>query len=157
MEQILKQLEYKIFKYYEKNVDEVKDYVWDYKKLNNYITQLEHNESLNSFVRYYMKEFDLDIVIASQLICVIFDNFEDFHIIGEHDVYNYKRYKADVSKNFEPFFLIRENDKNLGICIRTDFKIEPNNIILTNTDGSNYKIIDVWNLPNVKLIECFKN
>jgi hypothetical protein len=104
-----------------------------------------------------MKEFDLDVVIASRNICVIFDNFKDFHIISEHDVYNYKRYKADVSENFEPFFLIRENDKNLGICIRTDFKIEPNNIILTNTDGSDYKIIDVWNLPSIKLIECFKN
>ncbi len=157
MEQILKRLEYKVFKYYEKNVDKVKDYVWDYKKPNNDITQLEHNKSLNSLIRYYMKEFDLDIVIPSKLICVIFDNFEDFHIISEHHVYNYKRYKADVSKNFEPFFLIIENNKNLGICIRTDFRIAPNNIILTNTDGSNYKIIDVWNLPNVKLIECFKN
>jgi len=157
MENLIKRLEYKIFKEYEKNVDKVKDYVWDYKKSNNDITQLEHNESLNGFVRYYMKEFDLDIVITSGLICVIFDNFKDFHIISEHDVYNYERHKADISKNFEPFFLIRENDKNLGICIRTGFKIEPNNIILTNTDGSNYKIIDVWNLPNVKLIEYFKN
>lgn len=157
MENLLKRLEYKIFKKYEKSIEEVKDYVWDYKKLNNDITQLEHNETLNGFIRYYMKEFDLDVVITSGVICVIFDNFEDFHIIGERDVYNYKRYKSDVPNDFEPFYLIKEEDNNIGIVIKTDIRIEPNNIILSNTDGSNYKIIDVWSLPSIKLIECFKN
>jgi len=149
MKEILKRLEYKTFKEYEKNVDKVKDYVWDYKKPNNDITQLEHNESLNSFVRHYMKEFNLDIIITSKLICDIFDNFKDFYIISEDDVYNMKKYKADFSKNFEPFFLIRENDKNLGICIRTDIRINPNNIILTNINDSNYKIIDVKNMGDL--------
>ena len=156
MENLLKRLEYKIFKKYEKIVDEVKDYVWDYKKPNNDITQLEHNETLNSFIRYYMKEFDLDVVITSGVICTIFDNFEDFHIISEHDVYNHKRYKSDIPRDFEPFFLIREDGNNIGVVIKTNIRIEPNNIILTNTDGSDYKIIDIWSLPSIKLIECFK-
>lgn len=156
MVNLLKRLEYKIFKKYEKIVDEVKDYVWDYKKPNNDITQLEHNKTLNSFIRYYMKEFDLDVVITSGIIGTIFDNFEDFHIIGENDVYNYKRYKCDISKDFEPFFFIREDGNNIGVVIITNIRIERNNIILTNTDGSNYKIIDVWSLPSIKLIECFK-
>lgn len=157
MENLLKRLEYKIFKEYEKRVDEVKDYVWDYKKPNNDITQLEHNKTLNSFIRYYMKEFDLDVVITSGVIGTIFDNFEDFHIIGKHDVYNYERYKSDITKDFEPFFFIRGDGYNIGVVIITNIRIEPNNIILTNTDGSNYKIIDVWSLPSIKLIECFKN
>lgn len=156
MKNLLKRLEYKIFKKYEKRIEEVKDYVWDYKKPNNDITQLEHNETLNGFIRYYMKEFDLDVVITSGAICTIFDNFEDFHIISGHDVFNYKRYKSDISDDFEPFFLIREEDNNIGVVIKTDIRIEPNNIILTNTDGSDYKIIDIWSLPSIKLIECFK-
>ena len=55
MENILKRLEYKIFKKYEKKIEDVKDYVWDYKKTNNDITQLEHNETLSRFVLFYMK------------------------------------------------------------------------------------------------------
>ena len=104
-----------------------------------------------------MKEFNLDVIITSGKICTIFENFEDFHIICEDDVYNYERYKSDITKDFEPFFLIREDGNNIGVVIKTDIRIEPNNIILTNTDGSNYKIIDIWSLPSIKLIECFKN
>lgn len=158
MEKLLKRFEYKIFKEYEKRIDDVKDYVWDYKCYQTKgITQLEHNETLNKFVLSYMKEFNLDVIITSGEICTIFENFEDFHIIGEADVYNYERYKSDITKDFEPFFLIREDGNNIGVVIKTDIRIEPNNIILTNTDGSNYKIIDIWSLPSIKLIECFKN
>ena len=157
MKNILTTIEYKIFKKYEKYFEDVKDYVWDYKKPNDDITQLEHNKTLGSFIRYYMKEFDLDVVITSGVIGTIFDNFEDFHIIGKHDVYNYERYKSDITKDFEPFFFIRGDGYNIGVVIITNIRIEPNNIILTNTDGSNYKIIDVWSLPSIKLIECFKN
>lgn len=157
MENKLKYLEYKIFKKYEKHFDGVKDCVWDYKKINDEITQIEHNETLNKFVLYYMKEFNLDIIITSPLICGIFDFFGNFLIIGKNDVYNHKRYISDISKGFEPFFLIREDGNNIGVVIRTDFRLEPNHIILTNTDGSDYKIIDVFNLPTIKLINCFKN
>jgi len=92
MENLLKSLEYKIFKKYEKKIEDVKDYVWDYKCCETEgITQLEHNKTLNSFIRYYMKEFNLDVIITSGKICTIFENFEDFHIICEDDVYNYER------------------------------------------------------------------
>ena len=158
MENLLKRLEYKIFKEYKKRVSNVTDYVWDYKWYQTKgITQLEHNETLNKFVLYYMKEFNLDVVITSGEICVIFENFGNFYIIGENDVYNYKRYISDIRNDFEPFYLIKEEDNNIGVVIKTDIRIEPNNIILTNTDGSNYKIIDIWSLPSIKLNECFKN
>ena len=158
MENLLKRLEYKIFKEYKKRVSNVTDYVWDYKWYQTKgITQLEHNETLNKFVLYYMKEFNLDVVITSGEICAIFENFGNFYIIGENDVYNYKRYISDIRNDFEPFYLIKEEDNNIGVVIKTDIRIEPNNIILTNTDGSNYKIIDIWSLPSIKLIECFKN
>jgi len=157
MENILKRLEYKIFKEYGKIVGVVTDYVWDYKSYQKGITQLEHNETLNKFVLYYMKEFNLDVVITSGEICTIFENFDNFYFIGENDVYNYQRYKSDISKDFEPFFLIKEDGNNIGVVIKTNFRIKSHHIILTNTDGSNYKIIDVWKLPNIKLIECFKN
>jgi hypothetical protein len=49
------------------------------------------------------------------------------------------------------------NKFNMSVKICRKIKELKTNIILTNTDDSNYKIIDVWNLPNVKLIECFKN
>ena len=66
MENLLKRLEYKIFKEYEKRVSNVTDYVWDYKNYQTKgISQLEHNETLNKFVLYYMKEFNLDVVITS--------------------------------------------------------------------------------------------
>ena len=156
MENLLKRLEYKIFKEYEKKIDKVKDYVWDYKKPND-VSQLEHNERLNSFILYYMKEFNLDVVITSGIICTILNNFDNFHIIDENDVYNYKRHKSIIPNDFEPFYLIRENGNNIGVVIESNVRVEPNNIILTNTNGSNYKIIDVWNLPSIKLVECFKN
>jgi hypothetical protein len=157
MENILKNIEYKVFKKYEKYFEDVKDYVWDYKKPNNDITQLEHNETLNKFILYYMKEFSLDVVITSPLICTIFDNFHNFLIIGKNDVYNYERYKSDISKGFEPFFLIREDGNNIGVVIKTNFRVEPNNIILTNNNVSDIKIIDIWNLPMFKLIDCFND
>jgi hypothetical protein len=157
MENILKRLEYKIFKKYEKRVGVVTDYVWDYKFYQTKgITQLEHNETLNKFVLYYMKEFNLDVVITSGEICTIFENFDNFYVIGEDDVYNYKRYKSDIKEDFEPFFLIKEGGDNIGVVIKTNFQISPHHIILTNTDGSDYKIIDVWKLPSIKLIDCFK-
>ena len=158
MENLLKRLEYKIFKEYEKRVSVVTDYVWDYK---NYQTkdfsQLEHNETLNKFVLYYMKEFNLDVVITSGEICTIFENFDNFYVIGENYVSNYKRYKSDISNGFEPFYLIKESGNNIGVVIKTNFRLESHHIILTNTNGSDYKIIDVWKLPTIKLIECFKN
>lgn len=157
MKNVLTTIEYKIFKKYEKYFEDVKDYVWDYKKPNDDITQLEHNKTLGSFIRYYMKEFDLDVVITSPLICTIFDDFDNFLIIGKNDVYNYERYKSDISNGFEPFYLIREDGNNVGVVIRADFRVEPNNIILTNNDASDIKIIDIWNIPRFKLIDCFKN
>lgn len=157
MKNILTTIEYKIFKKYEKYFEDVKDYVWDYKKPNDDITQLEHNKTLGSFIRYYMKEFDLDVVITSPLICTIFDDFDNFLIIGKNDVYNYERYKSDISNDFEPFYLIREDGNNVGVVIRADFRVEPNNIILTSNDASDIKIIDIWNIPRFKLIDCFKN
>jgi len=157
MKELLKRLEYKIFNKYEKKAEDEKYYVWDYCKYHTDISQLEHNEKLNKFLLGYMKEFKLDVIITTGSICAIFENFGGFYIIGEEDVYNYKRYKSDISNGFEPFFLIKENDKNIGVVIKADYRIEPNNIILTNSDGSDYKIIDVWHLPSVKLIECFKN
>ena len=158
MENLLKRLEYKIFKEYEKRVDIVTDYVWDYKNYQtNGITQIEHNETLNKFVLYYMTVFNLDVVITSGEICTIFENFDNFHVIGEDDVYNYKRYKSDIKEDFEPFYLIKEYGDNIGVVIKTNLRIESHHIILTNTDCSDYKIIDVWKLPTIKLIECFKN
>ena len=157
MEKILKRLEYKIFKKYEKKIDIVTDYVWDYKNYQtNGITQIEHNETLNKFVLYYMTVFNLDVVITSGEICTIFENFDNFHVIGEDDVYNYKRYKSDIKEDFEPFYLIKEYGDNVGVVIKTNLRIESHHIILTNTDCSDYKIIDVWKLPSVKLIDCFK-
>ena len=157
MENLLKRLEYKIFKEYEKRVDIVTDYVWDYKNYQtNGITQIEHNETLNKFVLYYMTVFNLDVVITSGEICAIFENFDNFHVIGEDDVYNYKRYKSDIKEDFEPFYLIKEYGDNVGVVIKTNLRIESHHIILTNTDCSDYKIIDVWKLPSVKLIDCFK-
>ena len=157
MENLLKRLEYKIFKEYEKRVDIVTDYVWDYKNYQtNGITQIEHNETLNKFVLYYMTVFNLDVVITSGEICTIFENFDNFHVIGEDDVYNYKRYKSDIKEDFEPFYLIKEYGDNIGVVIKTNLRIESHHIILTNTDCSDYKIIDVWKLPSVKLIDCFK-
>jgi hypothetical protein len=135
----------------------VEDYYWDYKKSNNDITQLEHNETLNNFLLCYMKEFNLDVIITSPLICGVFENFGNFHIIGRDDVYNYKRYKSDVSHDFEPFFLIIEDENNIGVVIKSNIRVETNNIIITNTNCSDIKIIDIWNLPTIKLINCFKN
>jgi hypothetical protein len=165
MQNLLNHLEYKVFKKYEKRTDIVTDYVWEYNKRNPNITQLEYNKTLNRFIRYYMREFDLDVIIASGVVCTIFDNFEDFHLILANDVYNYERFKSDIKKDFEPFFLIKEisnetrdiTDKNIGIVIKSDVRLDPNNIILTNTDVSDFKVIDVWELPKIKLIECFKN
>jgi len=157
MENLLKRLEYKIFKEYEKRVNIVTDYVWDYKNYQTKgITQIEHNETLNKFVLYYMKEFNLDVIITSGEICTIFENFDNFYIIGENDVYNYQRYKSDIKEDFEPFYLIKEYGDNVGVVIKTNLRIESHHIILTNTDGSDYKIIDVWKLPSIKLIDCFK-
>jgi hypothetical protein len=157
MKNLLKRLEYKIFKEYEKKVNILPDYVWDYEWYQtDGITQLDHNETLNKVVLYHMKEFNLDVIITSGEICTIFENFENFYIIGENDVYNYKRYKSDIKEDFEPFFLIKEDVNNIGVVIKTDFKIESYHIILTNTDGSDFKIINVLNLPKIKLIEFFK-
>jgi len=157
MKNLLKRLEYKIFKEYEKKVNSLSDYVWDYERhKTDAITQLEHNETLNKILLGYMKEFKLDVIITSGEICTIFENFENFYIIGENDVHNYKRYKSDIKEDFEPFFLIKEDVNNIGVVIKTDFKIESYHIILTNTDGSDCKIINVFNLPKIKLIEFFK-
>jgi len=104
-----------------------------------------------------MKQFNLDVVITSGEICTIFEDFDGFYVIGENDVYNYERYKSDISHNFEPFYLIKEDGNNIGVVIKNNYEIESHHIILANTDGSDYKIIDVWNLPSIKLINCFKN
>ena len=156
MENLLKTLEYQIFKKYETNPENFRDYVWDYNKSQG-SSQLEHNNSFNDLLLKVMSENDLDIVIASGSICAILENFDDFYIISENDVYNYKRYKSDISKDFEPFYLIKEGNKNIGVVIKSNIKLKVNQVILTNTNGYKYRVLEINNLPEIKLIECFKN
>ena len=154
MEKILKKLEYRIFKKYDKGyVIDNKD-IWSFNK-DNKNTQLEHNNNLRTKVLDIIKNEGLDVIITSGVVCTIFDNFDDFYLIGEDDVYNYKRYKSDITEDFQPFYLIRNIEK-IGIVIKADIKINDNHIIITDTQGSKIKIIEIVNLPSIKLIDCFK-
>ena len=154
MKRILKKLEYNIFKKYDKGyVIDNKD-IWSFSKESEN-TQLEHNNNLRTKVLDIIKNEGLDVIITSGVVCTIFDNFNDFYLIGEDDVYNYKRYKSDIIEDFQPFYLIR-NIENIGIVIKADIKINDNHIIITDTQGSKIKIIEIINLPSIKLIDCFK-
>ena len=155
MENILKTLEYWIFKRYETNPENFRDYVWDYNKLQE-SPQLEHNNGFNDLLLKVMFENDLDVIIANGVTCAILENFQSFQVIGESDVYNYKRYKSDIPKDFEPFFLIKDGDKNIGVVIKSNIRLKQNQVILTNSGGFKYRVIEINNLPEIKLIECFK-
>ena len=156
MQNLLKTLEHQIFKKYETNPENFIDYAWDYNKPQE-LSQLEHNNSFNNLLLKVMVDNNLDIIIANSVTCVILENFENFYIIGENDVYNYKRYKSDISKDFEPFFLIKKDNKNIGVVIKSDIRLKPDQVILTKTDGFKYRVIGINNLPQIKLIDCFKN
>jgi hypothetical protein len=158
METLLKRLEYKIFDKEIENIELREKYLWDYCKYDKDVTQLEHNDELKNNILKIIKDDKCNIIIASNEICTILENFDNFYIISEDDVYNYRRYKADIPKNFEPIFLIKENSNNIGLVIKSDFiKFNPNTIILTNSTGSHIKSLIVSNLPKIDLIEYFKN
>ena len=157
MKKHLKQVQYKIFKEYEKygNTFNVKDVTWDYTKPNN-ISQIEHNEGLKRIIYNAIDEYGFNVIITSSPICVILDNFDEFYPIGEDDVHNYVRYKSEVCDDFEPYYLIKEDNKNIGLVIKTDIRLESNTVILTNSQVLDYMVVKINNLPLISLLDYFK-
>jgi hypothetical protein len=156
MEETLKRLQKKLLNIFKGGSTLDTKNIWDYKNTSN-LSQLEHNLNLKNKIKDLMESESLDIIITSPEICVILENFEDFFLIGKDDVYNYKRYKSDIPNDFQPFFLINDGDKNIGLVIKNDFKFNENDIILTNTQCTKYKLIRVDNIPFVKLLDFYRN
>ena len=77
-------------------------------------------------------------------------------MIGEDDVHNFVRYKSELDNDFEPYYLIKEDNKNMGLVIRTDIRLEPNVIILTNSYLSDHMVVNIYDLPMVSLLDYFK-
>jgi len=155
MKKHLKQVEYKLFKEHGKMVTNIKDVNWYYTKPDN-TPQIEHNEDLKRILFDAINEYGFDIIITSPSICVILDNFGEFKMIDEDDVHNYLRYKSEVDGDFEPYYLIKENNKNVGLVIKADIRIEPNIIILTNSYVSDFMRVNINGLPQVSLLDYFK-
>lgn len=147
MKEIINRLEYSILNEYEqKNSSNYT--TWEYRNCVINITQLEHNKTLCDVINQYLNKYQFDLIVTSPEICTIFDSFENYFIIYDDCL--------DDNKNFIPFYLVEKDNEFISVVIKSN-KINQNDIILCNTERTKFTIIHVVGLPEIKLIDFFKN
>ena len=97
----------------------------------------------------------LDILVVSPETYTVIEGHDDFHIITEDFIKNYKRFESDYSNNFEPIGFIIGEDNTLLVIINRNPWFKANGFVLTNTNTT--KLINgvINNLPTISLLDYF--